>query len=196
MPESEPKIIEERGPFKVTDREVKHDRFSMQLIADKVIRPDGSPGEYFWINFPRQAVLIFPIDEKGNIYLAEEFDYVANEYSPVVAGGVIDEGESAVDAAKRELQEELGIEVEPQVWYIDTTKEVTSRVNNQTHLFMAKVKSVGKANLEAGEDIRMKKVPIEKAYQMVLNREIQTATVKTGIFQIRNFLQSLRDLSR
>lgn len=192
MTEQEPKnLVEQRGPFKVTYREVKHDRFGMQLIGDKVIRPDGSEGEQFWVNFPREAVLIFPMDEEGNIYLAEEFNYATNQYSNEVAGGLAEEGENPRDAATRELKEELGIEVES-IGYFGTLNEVTNRVKNTTHLFLAKVKSIGEANLEPGEVIRLNKVPFEQAYQMVLSGEISTSTVAAGILRIKDFLDKLK----
>lgn len=197
MTEGEPKgVVEERGPFKILSREIKHDRFSMQVIGDKVIRPDGTPGEYFWVNFPRQAVLIFPLDNEGNIYLAREFDYASNEYSNEVSGGVIDEGETPEEAARREVKEELGIKVAQSLGYMGITKEVTNRVNNITHLYLAKVERVGKAEPEPGEVIKLKRVPFEEAYKMVLNGEITTATVSKGILQIKLFLDFLKNLGR
>lgn len=185
MTESEPKpFVEQRGPFLVSEREIRHDRFAMQLIADKVIRPDGTPGEFFWINFPRQAVLIFPFDNERNIYLTEEFTYAANRYSIEVAGGSIDPGENAEDAAKREVKEELGIEVDS-IHHLATLGEITSRVNNVTHLFLARVQSVGEAKPESGEVIRLKRVPFDEACQMILDGLISTASVAAGIMMIK-----------
>lgn len=196
MSEGEPKgIIEERGPFKVISREKRHDKFGMQFFADEVLRPDGSKGEQYWINFPRQAVLIFPLDDEGNIYLTEEFTYGTNKYSTEVAGGSPNEGESLEDAARRELKEELGIEVES-LGNMGTTHEITSRVNNVTHRFLAKVTSVGEAKPESGEVIRLKKVPIEEAYKMLLNQKITTSPISDGIQKIKNFLDSLKKLGR
>lgn len=185
-----PSIIEKRGPFNVTGREVKHDRFGMQLFGDKVIRPDGSQGEFFWVNFNKEAVLIFPIDDEGNIYLTEEFTYAANKFSTEVAGGSIDPGEDAYEAAKREVKEELGIEAD-NLGYLGTVQEITSRVNNVTHMFSARVKSVGEAKPESGEIIRLKKVPFQEAFQMAIDGRISTGTVKSGIFQIYIFLEAL-----
>ena len=188
------KIIEERGPFKVVSSEILHYQYGMQFIADEVINPDGSKGKHYWVNFPHQAVLIFPLDNEGNIYLAQEFNYPANKYSNEVSGGVIDEGETPEEAACREVKEELGIEVAQSLGFIGITEEVTNRVNNVSHLFLAKVERVGKATPEPGEVIKLKKVPFEEAYKMVLNGEITTATIKAGILQIKLLLDSLKKL--
>src|SRR3989344_916576 len=188
-----PEIIEERGPFKVIGREVRHDRFSMQLNADKVINPDGSEGEQFWIDFPNQAVLIFPLDNEGNIYLSEEFTYGTGKFSVEVAGGGINDGEKPEDAAIRKVKDELGIEAES-LGYMGTVYNITSRVNNASHLFLAKEKAVGEANPEWKDTIRLKKVPFEDAYRMALNGQINTDSIKGGIFQIKLFLDSLKKL--
>lgn len=188
-------LIEERGPFQVIAREFKHDKFGMQLIGDTVIRPDGSEGQFFWVNFPREAVLIFPLDNEGNIYLTNEYTYATNKDSIEVAGGSPNENESIEEAAKREVQEELGLVVES-LGNLGTTSEITSRVNNVTHKFLAKVKSAGEATLEPGEIIRLKKVPFEDAYKMVLNNEISTSSVSDGILKIKLFLQSLSELGK
>ena len=186
-------FIEERGPFKVVSREIKHDRFSMRFNADKVINPDGSEGEQFWIDFPNQAVLIFPFDNEGNIYLSEEFTYEIGKFSIEVAGGVINDGEKPEDAAIRKVKDELGIEAES-LGYMGTVYNITSRVNNASHLFLAKVQAVGEANPEWKDTIRLKKVPFEDAYRMALNGQINTDSIKGGIFQIKLFLDSLKKL--
>lgn len=187
----QPAVIQDRGPFKVIEREVKHDRFGMQLIADIIIRPDGSLGEQFWIDFPRQAVLIFPLDDEGNLYMTREYTYATDEYSLEVAGGSPDNDESLEEAARREVKEELGIEVES-IAQIGTYKAITSRVNNKSHLFLAKVKGVGKQNLEAGEVIRLEKVSFGEAYGQVLNGDISDPTVAVGILRIKVFLEALQ----
>lgn len=189
------RIVEQRGPFKVINREVRHDKYGMQFIADDVIRPDGSQGQQFWVNFPNGSVLIYPLDNQGNIYLTEEFTYAAGKYSIEVAGGAIDDGENPEDAARREVKEELGLEIES-LGNLGSTHETTSRVNDLSHRFLAKVKSVGEANLEPAEVIRLKKVPFYQAYQMVLDGEISTAVVSDGILKIKLFLESLDKLGK
>lgn len=189
------RIVEQRGPFKVTNREIVHDKFGMQFIKDDVIRPNGSKGQQFWVNFPNGGVLIFPLDNEGNIYLTEEFTYATDKYSIEVAGGSIDEGESPEQAALREAKEETGLEVES-LGRMTPIFETTSRVNDKSHRFLAKVKSEGDAELEPAEIIRLKKVPFEKAYQMVLDGEISTAVVSDGIFRIKLFLDSLSKLGQ
>lgn len=180
-------FVEQRGPFTVVSREVRHDRFGMQLIADKVVREDGSTGDQFWIDFPNKAVLIFPMDEEQNIYLAREFVYAVNDYKLEAAGGSPDQNETLEEAARRELREELGIEVE-ELRKIGTYQDITSRVNNETHAYLARVTGLGEANPETGEDIRLEKIPFPTALEFVRNGVINTSVIAAAIWQINDML--------
>lgn len=78
------------------------------FYKDDVEMPDGSMGTYSWVN-RKNGVGIVAITKDHEILLNKEFRYVIDDYSWEIPGGGIDSGESAVDAAKRELYEETGI---------------------------------------------------------------------------------------
>jgi len=190
-PSEQARIVEQRGPFTVTKRELKHNRFGMQLIADTVIRhsADGIAigGEQFWVNFPCHAVLIFAV--QGDVlYLTREFTYGTGEYSLEVPGGMIEEGETPEQAAQRELHEELGLHAEALI-YLGVTRDLTSRVNNKTHLFLASgVQVIGEACLEPGEVIQGLAISLENVYNMMHMGEITTAAVEVGIWRLQQWL--------
>lgn len=182
-----PDFVEQRGPFTVVGREIIHNKFGMQLVADDLVNPDGSKGKYFWINFPNKAVLIFPMDDEQNIYLAREYTYAANTYRLEAAGGSPDEDEALEDAARRELREELGIEV-GKLQKIGAYHDITSRVNNETHAYLARATGIGKANPETGEDIRLERIPFPTALEYVRNGVINTSVIAAAIWQINDML--------
>jgi len=188
---SEQGFVENRGLFKVNSREIMHDRFSMQLIHDQVTRPDGSFGEQYWVNFPRQAVLVYPMDENNNIYLLREFTYGANRYSIEAAGGVINEGETPEDAALRKVREELNVELDKDsLQKLGQFGEITSRVNNISHSYLARVKSVGEPNPNAGDDITRRIMPFETAMAMVRSGEIYTGVIAAALWSINDLINS------
>ena len=188
--ENELLFLESRGPFKVVERHVLHDRFGMQLIADTVIGPDGREGKQFWVNFPHGCVLIYPMDDAGNIYLSREFTYASNEEKIEAAGGSIDEGETPEEAAIREVKEELGIEVDPASLHpLGKMYTITSRVNLTAHSFLAKVTSVGEPHPESGEIIQLIKVPFPTAMSWVRDGIITTAIVIAALYRIEELLR-------
>lgn len=188
-------FVEQRGPFQVVNRRIIHDQFGMQLIADQVINPDGSQSEQFWVKFLREAVLLFPLDDQGNIYLAEEFTYATGQYSLEAVGGSIEEGEDMEEAARREAEEELGLQVEA-LSYLGALRELTSRINNTSHLYLARVRAVGEAHPDSGEAISLRRIPFDQAVQMVWDNKISTATIACGILRIKLLLESFGNAAR
>ena len=65
------------------------------------------------VNLPNKinAVAIIPLFEDGDILMIKEFRYPINDYVYAFPAGLIDDGESSVDAAIRELREETGLMV-------------------------------------------------------------------------------------
>jgi len=184
-----PQPMEQRGEFTVLERKVMHDRFGMQLIGDRIMTSDGQEGEQFWINFPRQAVLVFPLDREGNIYLNREYTYATAECKLEAAGGTPEADETFEAAALREVREELGIEVD-ELRKINIYQSITSRVNNTTHVYLARVATVGEATPATGEYTRLEKMPFLEALELVRNGVINTADVAAAIWHINDILSA------
>ncbi len=89
--------------IKGTEKKFGNDFF--KVFEDKVIQPDGKDGNYATIKFV-SGVSVLPIDDDDFVYLTKQFRYSAGrETLEVVAGGI--ENENPLDAAKREVKEEL-----------------------------------------------------------------------------------------
>lgn len=56
----------------------------------------------------RASAGVLPMDEKGNVYLLNEFVPSVGEWQLGIARGGIEKGEEPMVAARRELQEEMG----------------------------------------------------------------------------------------
>ncbi|HAS62621.1 MAG TPA: ADP compounds hydrolase NudE [Vibrio sp.] len=56
----------------------------------------------------RHAVMIVPVTEQGDLLLVREYAAGTERYEYGFPKGLIDEGESALEAANRELKEEIG----------------------------------------------------------------------------------------
>lgn len=182
-------IVEYRGPFQVTHRELKHDKFGMQLIADTVIRPDGSEGNFYWVNFTKPAVLVFPLDQDGNLYMTHEFTYATNKFSYEVPGGSLEQFQTFEQAARYEALTELGLILQD-LTYLGILRVITSRINIESHLFLASVYAQTAQELEPGEIIKLHKIKLDDAYEKVISREIDTASVAYGILRIKEILAS------
>ena len=139
------------------------------VFEDDVLKPDGNEGTYATIRFTSGAAVL-PIDDQDNVYLTRQFRYaIGRDDLEIVAGSI--EGEGALDGAKRELKEELGIEAEE--WIdLGSIYSLTSITQSCSRQFIAKGLTFGDQETEGTEDIESVKMKLAEALEMVLKGEI------------------------
>lgn len=137
----------------------------IEVIEDKVLRPDGKPGIYGYMKV-LPGVVMLPLDEDGFVYLQQEFHYPTKTTLLKPASGGINPKETPVAAAKRELKEELGIEA--RTWTnLGKTNAFSSTVDAEANLFLARKLKFNAANPDADEHIIPVKIKFKQAIQMV-----------------------------
>jgi 8-oxo-dGTP pyrophosphatase MutT (NUDIX family) len=139
------------------------------VFEDDVIKPTGDDGKYATVRF-KTGVAVLPIDDVDNVYLTNQFRYAIGRNDLEVVAGSID-GEGALDAAKRELKEELGIEAEE--WTdLGSIYSITSITQSTSRQFIARKLTFGEQETEGTEDIELVKMQLCQACEMVHRGEI------------------------
>lgn len=96
------------NPWKKLKSEIAYKNKWYSVRHDEVVRPDGKPGEYNVVEALNGAFVI-AIDEAKHIHFIRKYRYTTDVYSLEVPAGGIEATEDPLTAAKRELQEELGL---------------------------------------------------------------------------------------
>jgi ADP-ribose pyrophosphatase len=78
-----------------------------RVTMDRAIDPDGFEIKRAIVQHGGSAV-IMPVDDRGRILLVRQYRLPAHQYLWELPAGRIDEGETALQAARRELAEETG----------------------------------------------------------------------------------------
>ena len=126
---------------------------------------------------------VFPLTEKDEIYLINQYRYMVGSYVLGAIAGHIEKGEVPLIAAKRELEEEAGIQATQ--WEELTKIELArSVVHAQQYLFIARDLELGKAHPDEDEEISLIKMPIKEAVEKVFNGQISHAGSIIGILMI------------
>ena len=165
--------MKEHGPWRIhSTREVYRDPW-VGLTVDDVTRPDGSSGTFSVVHV-RPGVTVLALDDRGCVYLAEEFRYALGRRSLEAVSGGADPGEAPPATARRELREELGIEAAD--WTdLGAVDPFTSMVRGTVQLFLARGLSFGPHNQDAAEQIRCVQMPLAEAVRAVLDGRITHA---------------------
>ncbi len=79
----------------------------MDLERIHVVLPDGREAHREIVRV-RDAVAVLPMDIKGSVHLVRQFRPAIEKTITEIPAGLIDTGESAEDAARRECEEETG----------------------------------------------------------------------------------------
>ncbi len=175
------------GPWVIKSTVSKYKNPWIEVNEDQVIRPDGKPG-IFGIVKMISGVSVLPLDDDGFVYLTEEFRYALGRDSIEAVSGGIDGSEKPLDAAKRELEEELGIHA--QEWIsLGVVNPFTSVVHSPAYLFLAKKLKFSTKNPEGTEIIKTKKMKIEDAIKMVLESKITHGPTCVLILKAAHYLK-------
>ena len=180
------------GPWIIKSTISKYKNPWIEVREDQVVRPDGKPGIFGVIKM-LPGISVLPVDEEGFVYLTEEFRYAIGEYSIEAMSGGMDDNERPLDAAKRELEEELGIHAEEWI-SLGVVNPFTSVVHSPAHLFLAKKLKFSAKNPEGTEIIKTKKMKIENVIKMVLESKITHGPTCVLILKAAHYLKKSKKL--
>ena len=130
---------------------------------------------------------VLPIDNEGCIYLVRQFRYALGEEIWELPAGKLEKGEDPFAAAKRELEEECGLTADNYI----SLGEFYPTVGYDTEVIYTWVATglhETKMHLDADEFLTPDRVPLEKAYQMVMSGEIKDGKTIAGVLKLKALL--------
>ena len=167
-------------PYKrVTAREIYRNRWLAVEVHD-IVHPTGVEGEHLLVA-PPKAVAVLVEDGEHFIFASQPRFAAARHVLEVVKGGAGD-GEAPLDAAKRELREELGLEAAE--WTpLGDVFEIPSIVSPAVSLFLASGVSQTESAPEDVESIAPVRVPIDEVLGGAMTSEIEDAITLSALFR-------------
>lgn len=88
-------------------------------------------------HFAKEGVIVVPFTERGTVYMAREYALGSDRYELTFPRGAMDEGESPLAAAQREMREEIGHGCRD-LRHIRQTTIAPSYMSQCCHVFVAR----------------------------------------------------------
>ena len=104
------------------------------------------------------AVMIIPVTGKSMFFI-KEYAAAIDAYALTFPKGGIDKGESIIEAANRELQEEIGYK-SSSLEHIHTIDLAPGYIDHKTHIILAKNLSPSKLTGDEPEDLEIIEIPL------------------------------------
>lgn len=175
------------GPYCIRSSQTVYENPWISVREDRVTHEKGGEG-LFGIVTLKPGSTVLPITDDGRVYLVREHKYGLGASSVEVMSGGIDEGESPLEAAKRELQEELGLAAGE--WIdLGVTNPFTTVMDSPNYMFLARDLSRVPTQPDDWEEIEPMCVALADAVQMVLDGQITHAASCISLLKVERMLR-------
>ena len=144
----------------------------LNVKLDEVKLLNGKLGTRIYLEH-RGASGILPVED-GFVYLVEQFRYPIGQATLEIPAGKREKGQSFLACAKAELKQETGLQAK-KFQEILVFHPCNAFSNEVQHLYVATGLSRGETDLDEDEFINVKKIPLQKAYQMIKKGQITDA---------------------
>ena len=159
--------------------DVVYDGALLRVLADEVRLPNGKCARREYVRHPGAAMVI-ALPDRETIVLERQYRYPLRRHFIELPAGKIDEGETPLATAQRELKEECGYVAS--TWrHLATLHPCIGYADERIELFLATDLARCEATLDDGEFLQVLHVKIEQALSWVRNGEITEAKAITGL---------------
>ena len=150
--------------------------------------PDGQPALREIVRH-RGAAAVVPLDDAGNVTMVRQHRIAVGRFTWEIPAGKLDHaGEDMLDCARRELEEETGLNAEHYrlLTVLDTTPGFC---NEQIGIYLATGLSQHRMHTDADEFLNKAEMPLSEAVRLVMSGEIHDSKTIAGLMMAWNLRQ-------
>ncbi len=152
-----------------------------KVFSDIVLLPDGKKATRNKVTH-NGGCGVLPITKDGSVILVEQYRYGISQTTLEIPAGKLEYGEDPATCALRELQEEVGCRTNELV-SLGTIAVTPAYDSEIIYIYMAECEESGQQNLDEDEFLKLHKVSMEKAVQLVMDGTITDAKTQIAILK-------------
>jgi len=180
-----PDRMNEIKPWKVLSSTIVIDRPWLKARRDKIMIPSTGVvhPEYYVLEYPAWVNTI-AIDRNGRFVMVQQYRHGLGEVLTELCAGVVENGETPLEAAQRELAEETGYGGgQWRQWMVISANPGSQ--NNLTYCFLATgVELIGQQHLDTTEDIAVKLLEPEDVRAMLSGDRIRQSLMAAPLWKL------------
>ena len=151
--------------------------------TDRVRSPRTGKDYDFYILESNPWVNIIPLTPKKEVVMVRQYRHGIRDLTLEIPGGLVDEGDTPIEAAKRELIEETGYQTE-EVIPLGSVFPNPAILDNRCHTFLAKdVFPAGDQQLDEREDIEVLCRPLTEIPRLIREGAIEHSLVLCAFYK-------------
>lgn len=166
---------------KTIESNLVFDGHIIKVYQDKALLEDGTTaGRELVVH--SGGVCVVPLTDKNEVIMVEQFRYAFKTPLLEIPAGKLEKGEDPEKAGLRELKEETGAECEEFI-SLGVCYPTVAYDTEKIHMYLANGLKFASRKLDEGEFLDVKKLPLEKAVEMVMNNELPDAKTQIAILK-------------
>jgi 8-oxo-dGTP pyrophosphatase MutT (NUDIX family) len=132
-----------------------------------------------WVN-------VIPLTSQEEVVLIRQYRHGIREVTLEIPGGLVEDGEDAIDAALRELKEETGYESKKEdLVYLGKILPNPAIQNNVCHTYLARnVFLNGEQNMDEKEDIEITLCPLKEVPELIKTGVISHSLIVVAFYRL------------
>ncbi len=134
------------------------------------------------------AVMVVPVTGEGDVILIREYAVGTDRYELLLPKGVIDEGESIVDAANREMMEEVGCGAR-RLDHINSVSIAPGYLSFTTHIVIATELYEKRLPGDEPEQLATYHWPLTGLSELLAHEELTEARSIAALYLARDYLE-------
>ena len=165
--------------YKVIESKILFEHPAARIVVD-TLEHDGKKRPYFYLASPVEAVATVGLTHQGEIILTRQYRHPVGKIIYDLPAGRLNPGESPIDGARREFEEETGY-FPGSIWEMGHYNQFPGTLRAATHLFFATELYLTQQNLDEGEELEIVLLPVQQILGMIINGEILDGSLQLGV---------------
>lgn len=182
------KVYNQPRTWKLVSQHKEYETPVFDLYKRVARHPENGLGTFYVVNTPSWINVVAETAD-DHIILLDQYRHGVEHITTEIPGGMVDPGETPLEAAKRELLEETGYESThwEQIGLVEANPAI---MNNQTYTFLArKCQKVRAAEPDPHEEIRVWETDSAQLFKLIDKGTIRHALVVAALMHYERWLK-------